>query len=98
MGTLAEKYARPTTIHTKGTAMKYLICRDFAGQPAPFIFPDKVAHADMRDQLPYGEVISAGYVAVEKEKFVCTGGDAELGVTAGAEDAAILLQFFAVKK
>ena len=42
--------------------MKYLIMEDFSGQPVPFIFPRRVDHADMRDQLPYGQVISAGVV------------------------------------
>ena len=78
--------------------MKYLICQDFSGQPAPFIFPDKVAHSDMRDQLPYGQIISAGYVAMENDAFVCSGGDAELGVYARPEDAATLLQFFLTKE
>ena len=77
--------------------MKYLICRDFADQPAPFIFPDKVAHTDMRDQLPYGQVISAGYVTMENNTFVCSGGDAELGVSARPEDAAILMQRLTAK-
>lgn len=31
--------------------MKYLIMEDFSGQPVPFIFPRRVDHADMRDQL-----------------------------------------------
>lgn len=74
--------------------MKYLICEDFSGQPAPFIFPDKVAHADMRDQLPYGTVLSAGYVRMEKGVFVCSGGDAELGASCREEDASCLLAFF----
>ena len=42
--------------------MKYLIMEDFSGQLVPFIFPRRVDHADMRDQLPYGQVISAGVV------------------------------------
>lgn len=76
--------------------MKYLICRDFAGQPAPFIFPDKVAHVDMRDQLPYGAVISAGYVELRNGSFYCHGGDVDLGVSAQENDAALLEGFFQV--
>lgn len=39
--------------------MKYLIVEDFSGQPVCFLFPRRVDHGDMRDQLPYGRVISA---------------------------------------
>lgn len=74
--------------------MKYLICRDFSGQPVPFIFPDKVAHIDMRDQLPYGGVISAGYVELREGNFYCYGGDVDLGVSAQEDDAKLLGAFF----
>ena len=42
--------------------MKYLIMEDFAGQPVSFVFPRRVDHGDMREQLPYGRVLGAGYV------------------------------------
>ena len=74
--------------------MKYIICRDFSGQPIPFIFPDKVAHTDMRDQLPYGAVIAAGYVELRDSGFHCYGGDADLGVSASSDDAQLLADFF----
>jgi hypothetical protein len=74
--------------------MKYIICEDFSGQPVPFLFPDRVAHLDMRDVLPYAAVLSAGYAALEGGRFVCTGGDAELGASARPEDAALLTSFF----
>ena len=77
--------------------MKYIICEDFSGQPAPFLFPDKVAHIDMRDQLPYASVVSAGYVSLADGRFVCSGGDAELNVSARPEDAACIASFFARK-
>lgn len=78
--------------------MKYVICEDFSGQPVPFLFPEKVAHLDMRDQLPYAKVISAGYVTLEQGRFVCSGGDAELGVSARPEDAACIAAFFTGKQ
>ncbi len=74
--------------------MKYLIVRDFSGQPIPFLFPNKVAHADMREQLPYVEVVAAGYVELVAGAFVCSGGDVDLGVAARPEDAACLTDFF----
>lgn len=74
--------------------MKYIICEDFSGQPIPFLFPHRVAHADMRDQLPYASVISAGYVILADGQFVCSGGDAELGLSARPEDADCIASFF----
>ena len=75
--------------------MNYIICDDFSGQPIPFLFPDKVAHIDMREQLPYANVISAGYIALEDGRFSCSGGDAELGVSARPQDAEAVTEFFA---
>jgi hypothetical protein len=70
--------------------MKYLIAEDFSGQPAPFIFPDRVTHADMREQLPYTRILSAGYVAMRNGEFLCSGGDADLNLFVRPEDAAII--------
>ena len=73
--------------------MHYLICEDFAGQPVPFLFPDRVDHADMRDQLPYGRILGGGDVVLEQGKPVCSGGCSELAVTARPLiDAAIIVQ------
>lgn len=74
--------------------MKYIICEDFSGQLVPFLFPDKVSHADMREQLPYTRVASAGYIILADGQFVCSGGDAELGVSAEPEDAERIGSFF----
>ena len=74
--------------------MKYLIAEDFAGQPVPFIFPDRVSHADMREQLPYTRILLAGYVSLQNGVFVCADGDAELNLFARPEDAAILAASF----
>lgn len=71
--------------------MNYLIMEDFSGRPAPFIFPRKVDHADMRDQLPYGRAISGGQVELLNGEPVCHGGCAALGLSARpAADSAIL--------
>lgn len=66
--------------------MKYLVLEDFSGQPVPFLFPDRVDHADMRDQLPYGRVLGAGYVDLHNGEFRCTGGSQELNAVARPED------------
>jgi hypothetical protein len=71
--------------------MNYLIVEDFSGQAVPFIFPRRVDHEDMREQLPYGQVLSGGIVEYGSDGFVCSGGHAELGLKARpAEDAAII--------
>lgn len=73
--------------------MKYLIVEDFSGQAVPFVFPRRVDHADMREQLPYSRVISAGFAELGPDGFVCSGGNAELGLSARPEeDAAILAE------
>lgn len=73
--------------------MKYLIMQDFSGQPVPFIFPRRVDHGDMRDQLPYTQVLSAGFVEYDAGDFICHGGNAELQVQARPkEDAAIIAE------
>ena len=78
--------------------MKYIIFQDFSGQPVPFLFPDKVAHADMREQMPYTSVISAGYVTLDAGAFICFGGDAELGVHSKPEDVDCIRSFFSTDK
>ncbi|MDL2271996.1 hypothetical protein LJC23_03075 [Desulfovibrio sp. OttesenSCG-928-I05] len=75
--------------------MKYLIVEDFAGQPVPFLFPNRVTHADMREQLPYSKVLSAGYVSLVNGRFICEGGDADVGAAANEADAAVIASFFA---
>ena len=55
--------------------MKYLIVEDFSGQEVPFIFPRRVDHSDMREQLPYSRVVSAGFVELGPEGFACSGGN-----------------------
>ena len=73
--------------------MKYLIMEDFAGQPVSFVFPRRVDHGDMREQLPYGQVLSCGVLELGPTGFVCSGGNNELGVKARPdEDAAIIAE------
>ena len=52
-GFLREKALRS---EEKDSGMKYLIMEDFAGQPVSFVFPRRVDHGDMREQLPYAEL------------------------------------------
>ena len=76
----------------RGNALKYLILEDFAGHPVCVLFPRRVDHADMRDQLPYRQVLSAGFVELEGGALRCSGGSAELGVKAGDTDPQIIAE------
>lgn len=77
----------------KGASVNYLIMEDFSGNPIPFVFPRRVDHCDMREQLPYGQVISCGMVELRPEGFACSGGNAELGLKARpVEDVAVLAE------
>jgi len=70
--------------------MKYLMMEDFSGQPVVFIFPRRVDHLDMREQLPYKKAISAGYVELEDGALRCFGGYAELELHSRRQDADII--------
>lgn len=73
--------------------MNYLIVEDFSGRPVPFIFPRRVDHGDMRDQLPYGQIIAGGVLQWGPAGFVCSGGSNELGIKARpVEDAALIAE------
>ena len=84
-GFLREKALRS---EEKDSGMKYLIMEDFAGSPR------RVDHGDMREQLPYGRVLGAGYVELRDGAFRCHGGYAELDIVARPEDEAILMEAF----
>jgi hypothetical protein len=70
--------------------MKYLIMEDFSGQPVAFIFPRRVDHFDMREQLPYKKAVSAGYVELADGALRCFGGHAALELHSRQQDADII--------
>ncbi len=74
--------------------MKYIMFEDFSGAPIPVIFPNRIDHADMREQMPYATVLSAGYVQVREGEFSCHGGAKELQAEARSKDAAIIREKF----
>ena len=77
--------------------MRYIIFEDSAGRPMPVLFPNRIGHEEMRDQMPYGVALSAGEVLHDGTGFVCTGQAKELGLSARQEDADIVSRFFAEK-
>lgn len=74
--------------------MKYIIFEDWAGAPMPIIFPERIAHDEMREQMPYTRVLSAGYVQLREGNFVCHGGSKMLSAEARPEDAEIINERF----
>ncbi len=74
--------------------MKYLVFEDFSGEVMPIIFPERILHEEMREQIPYSKVISGGYVYLGDKGFVCKGKVKELGVKAREEDSHIIEEFF----
>jgi len=74
--------------------MKYIIFEDFSGAAIPVIFPNRIDHAQMREQMPYAKALSAGYVTHGPEGFRCHGSSKELGLLAGADDAKVISERF----
>lgn len=75
--------------------MKYIIFEDFQGRPLPIIFPERIDHMEMREQMPYATVISAGFVELDGEAvFRCHGKAVGLGASAREVDAAVMQQAF----
>jgi hypothetical protein len=70
--------------------MKYIMFEDFSGAPVPIIFPKRIDFAEMREQIPYTKVLSAGYVHMAASGFACHGESKSLEVQARPEDAAII--------
>lgn len=72
--------------------MKYLIFEDFSGKPVSFLFPHRVDHEDMRNQLPYGQLLAAGYTEMQDGRFRCFGNCPELQAAARPEDAELIAE------
>lgn len=71
--------------------MKYIMFEDFSGAPVPIIFPKRIDFAEMREQIPYTKVLSAGYVHVTGAGgFACHGESKSLETGARSEDAGII--------
>lgn len=74
--------------------MKYILFEDFSGAPVPIIFPNRIDHAEMREQMPYTKALSAGYVSHGPSGWYCHGQSKALELKAGADDAAIIAAKF----
>jgi hypothetical protein len=70
--------------------MKYIMFEDFSGASVPIIFPKRIDFVEMREQIPYTKVLSAGYVHVAGSGFRCHGESKSLEVQARPVDAEII--------
>lgn len=70
--------------------MKYIMFEDFSGRPLPIIFPQRIGHEEMREQVLYSKVLSAGYVQLQQGQVLCHGESRELAAKARPEDAGII--------
>ncbi len=74
--------------------MKYIIFEDFGGEEAPILFPERILFEEMREQIPYSKVISAGYVYIGPNGIYCMGESKELKVKSRPEDKEIIEKHF----
>jgi len=74
--------------------MKYILFEDFSGAPVPIIFPNRIDHAEMREQMPYTKALTAGYVSHGPEGWSCHGSSKSLELKSSAGDAAIIAAKF----
>ena len=77
--------------------MKYIIFEDFAGHPAPILFPSRVSHAEIREQVPYSRVLSAGFVEFDHGALTVHGQSTSLAARSKPEDLAVILAHLAAE-
>lgn len=75
--------------------MKYIMFEDFSGTAIPVIFPNRIDHEEMREQMPYTKVLSAGYISFGPDGFLCHGSSKSLEAQAGPGDADLIAATFA---
>ncbi|WP_045211386.1 hypothetical protein [Desulfonatronovibrio magnus] len=73
--------------------MKYIIFEDFAGEATPIIFPERVSFLEMREQIPYTKVLSAGIVSLDKGQIRCSGQSKELKMSASSNDSKTIAEY-----
>lgn len=75
--------------------MKYIIFEDFAGHPAPVLFPGRISHGEMRELVPYSTVLSAGYIEMQGGSFRVHGHSVSLGTKSHPGDLETILKHLA---
>lgn len=77
--------------------MKYIMFEDFAGEPTPIIFPERIEFVEMRELVPYSTVLSAGLMKIEGLKVKCFSQSKELGVSPLDNDPEIIANHLVIK-
>ena len=72
--------------------MKYIMFKDFSGKPLPIIFPERIDFLELREQMPYADILSAGRIALRDGRLAVSSGSAELKAHSRDEDAAIIAE------
>jgi hypothetical protein len=70
--------------------MKYIMFEDFSGEPLPVLFPDRIAHEEIRSQIPYTQILGAGYITLQDNNVLCSGESKALKEKARDEDGPII--------
>ena len=70
--------------------MKYIMFEDFSGEAVPILFPARIEFVEMREQIPYATVLSAGFVQLRNGRLACHGESKTLGVAARSIDGDLL--------
>jgi hypothetical protein len=72
--------------------MKYIIFEDFAGELTPIIFPERISFDEMREQIPYTKVLSAGTVQLDNGLIKCFSHPNELGLSSFDSDRDVIFR------
>lgn len=70
--------------------MKYIMFEDFSGEAVPVLFPARIEFLEIREQIPYATVLSAGFAQLRDSRVVCHGESETLGATARPEDGDLI--------
>ncbi len=74
--------------------MKYIMFEDFSGNPLPIIFPNRIAHDELRRQIPYSTILSAGSIKPVANGFECFGRAKNLNKEASPDDGELIMELF----
>ncbi|XPV76410.1 MAG: hypothetical protein ACNI27_00445 [Desulfovibrio sp.] len=73
--------------------MRYIMFEDFSGKEVPIIFPARIGFVEMREQMPYATVVSAGYIQLRSGEIFCHGEAKELGAVSKETDNAVVTEY-----
>lgn len=72
--------------------MKYIFFKDFSGDEVPVIFPSRVKFDEMREQIPYSQAVSAGFVQLKDGRLICHGEARDLELQSRPGDGDLMAE------